>query len=134
MGVVMKPFSYWRDPLFLIAALGYALNRWLIKPLTLSPFLHGHFNDLLVIPAALPLVLWMQRFTRLRQHDMPPTWAEIGCHLAIWSVICEVIGPRWLHHGTADIWDVAAYGAGAIVAGLWWNRSMQRNSVARHEF
>ena len=126
----MKRFRYWRDPLFLIAALGYALNRWLLKPLFLSPFLHGYFNDLLLCPAALPLVLWLQRLTGLRQHDLPPTGLEISLHLVVWSVICEFIGPHWLHHGTADVWDVAAYTAGAIAAGFWWNRSTQRNSVS----
>ncbi len=49
----MSRFGYLRDPLFLIAVAGYVLNRWLLKPLVPSPFLHGHFNDLLLIPAAL---------------------------------------------------------------------------------
>jgi hypothetical protein len=134
MGVVMKPFPYWRDPLFLIATLSYALNRWLLKPVIPSPFLHGHLSDLLLIPAALPLVLWLQRRTGLRQNDSPPTWREIGWHLVIWSVICEFIGPHWLHHGTADLWDVAAYVAGGVAAGIWWNQYAPRRSVSVHEF
>lgn len=128
MGIAVRPFRCWRDPLFVSAGLGYALNRWLLKPLVLSPFLHGYFNDLLLIPAALPLVLWMQRFTGLRPHDSPPTWLEIGGHLVVWSVICEFIGPRWLHHGTADVWDVVAYVTGGVLAGLWWQRSPHRHA------
>jgi hypothetical protein len=125
----MRRFGYLRDLMFLVAASAYALNRWLLKPLLPSPFLHGHFNDLLVVPAALPVVLWMQRELGLRAHDHAPTWAEMGVHLAVWSVICEFIGPFWLHHGTADLWDVAAYAAGGIAACLWWNRSTQRVAV-----
>ena len=118
----MNQFGYLRDPLFLVATMSYALNRWLLKPLLPWPFLHGHFADLLLIPAALPVVLGMQRLFGLREHDLAPSWAEMGFHLVVWSLICEVIGPFWLHHGTADVWDVAAYAIGGVVAGLWWNR------------
>jgi len=125
----MSRFGYLRDPLFLVAACGYGLNRWMLKPLFPSPFLHGHFNDLLLIPAALPVVLWAQRVTGLRQHDGDPTWAEMVLHLMAWSVICECIGPFLLHHGTADVWDVVAYAGGGVAACLWWNRPAQRISV-----
>ena len=43
-----------RDPLFLVAFAAYALNRWVLKPHTHSVFIHGYFNDLWLIPAALP--------------------------------------------------------------------------------
>jgi len=121
----MNRFRYWRDPIFLNVTATYALNRWLVRPLFPTPFLRGHLNDLLMIPAALPLALWVQRVTRLRTHDAAPSWTELFFHLAVWSVICEFIGPHWLHHGTADIWDVVAYAAGGIAACLWWRRSAQ---------
>jgi len=117
----MKRFGYLRDPLFLVAACSYVINRALFKPWFASPFLHGYFNDWLLIPTALPVVLWIQRLLGLRNHDGVPTWAEMILHLAVWSLICEFIGPRWLHHGSADVWDVFAYAAGGIVACLWWN-------------
>lgn len=119
----MMRFGYLRDPLFLLAAGGYALNRWLLKPVFPSSFLHGHFNDLLLIPAGLPLVLWLQRRVRWRDHDRVPSWSEMLLHLAVWSVICEFIGPHWLHHGTADPWDVVAYAIGGVVACCWWHRA-----------
>ena len=121
----MKRFAYLRDPLFLLAVAGYALNRWILKPRVSSPFLHGHFADLLLIPAALPVVLWLQRIVGLREHDHAPSAAEIGLHLVVWSLICEFIGPHWLHRGTADGWDVVAYLVGGIAAWLWWHRSAQ---------
>ena len=121
----MKGFGYLRDLLFLVAVSGYALNRWLLGTLSASAFLHGHLDDLLMLPAALPVVLWLQRFLGLRAHDNPPSWTEMAFHLVVWSVICEFIGPHWLHHGTADVWDVVAYATGGVVACLWWNRSPQ---------
>ena len=128
MGPPVRRFRYFHDRLFLVAVAGYVLNRWLLKPLLPSPFLQGHFNDLLLIPAALPMVLWLQRVVRLREHDLAPSWVEMVLHLAVWSLICEFIGPHWLHHGTADVWDVVAYAAGGVVACLWWNRSTQQIS------
>jgi hypothetical protein len=95
----MNRFGYWRDPLFLAAVSGYGLNRWLIKPLGPPPFRHGYWADLLMIPAALPLVLWLQRLSGLRPHDQSPSGSEIALHLAGWSVICEFVGPQWGHHG-----------------------------------
>lgn len=118
----MRQFGYLRDPLFLAAAAAYGLNRWILKPWLNSHFLRAHFNDLLLIPAALPVILWVQRQARLRLRDAPPSWAEIGLHLAIWTVVCEGVGPLWLNQGTADPLDVVAYAVGAAAAGLWWNR------------
>ena len=130
MGSPVSRFRYLGDTLFLTAVLGYGLNRWTFKPLVSSSFLRGHFNDLLLIPAALPVVLWIQRITGLRSDDGMPSWSEIGLHLVVWSVICEFIGPFWLHRGTADLWDVAAYVAGGLAAGMWWNhRSRPKSEV-----
>ena len=116
----MKRFGYWRDPLFLICCGLYALNRWGVKPHVHSPFLHGQFNDLLLIPCALPLVLWLQRRLGLRKHGAPPTFSEIALHLLVWSVVCEGLGPRFMHT-TGDVWDVVAYTAGGLLAWVWWH-------------
>lgn len=127
----MNRFGYMRDGLCLVAVAGYALNGWLLKPLLPWPFLHTHLNDLLLIPAALPLILWVQRILQLRNHDLAPSWTEMAAHIAIWSLICEFIGPVWLKHGTADFWDVVAYAVGGAAACLWWNRPLLKNSVTQ---
>lgn len=118
----MKPFGYARDPLCLLACAGYVVNRWALRPLGWGsgPFMRGHFNDLLLIPAALPLLLWLQRRLRLRATDAPPSWGEIALHLVVWSVAAEAIAPHLWRHATGDWLDVAAYTAGALVAGCWW--------------
>lgn len=84
--------------------------------------MRGHFNDLLLIPAALPLVLWLQRLLRLRAHDRLPTAGEIFTHLAVWAFIAEGAGPFLTHHGTADWLDVLAYFLGAIACYVLWRR------------
>lgn len=118
----MNRFGYGRDRMFLAAVAGYVLNQGLLKPRCSSPFLHGYFNDLLLIPAALPVVLWAHRRLRLRLHDLPPSWREVSLHLVVWTVICEILGPPLMHRGTADFRDFLAYSAGGLVAWFWWNR------------
>lgn len=120
---VMKNFGYLRDPLCLAALLAYAVNRGLLIPMVPSGFLHGSFNDLLLIPAALPPVLWIQRRLGWRIHDRPPTPMEIFGHWAVWSLVCERLAPLILTRAVADFQDVVAYAIGALLAGLWWNRS-----------
>lgn len=118
----MKRFGYARDPLCALACGGYALNRWLLRPLgwAAGPFMRGHFNDVLLIPAALPLVLWLQRRLSLRTTDAPPSWREVGLHFVVWSIAAEAIAPLIWRHATGDWLDVASYAAGAVVAGCWW--------------
>jgi hypothetical protein len=118
----VKRFRYLRDGLFLICCSLYVLNRWVIKPHTHNAFLLFHFNDLLLMPAALPVLLWMQRGLRLRNTDEPPTWNEIALYTVFWSILFEVIGPHLLRRATGDPWDVVVYVIGGIGAGLWWNR------------
>jgi hypothetical protein len=122
-GLAVKGFQYLRDPLFLGGCVLYALNRWLLKPHLHQVFLNAWFNDLLLIPCALPPLLWMHRLLKLRGHDAPPSAAEIGLHLAFWSLLFEWWGPHLFRHATGDWLDVAAYVVGGIAAWGWWNRN-----------
>jgi len=99
------------------------MNRWLVKPHCHSVFLRSWFNDSLLIPCALPLLLLVYRWLHLRPHDQPPTLLEIAAHLALWSVLFEWIGPHLVKHATGDWLDVIAYSAGAVVAAAWWHRA-----------
>jgi hypothetical protein len=125
----MTRFNYLRDPLFLVTCAVYALNQFWLKHTLPNWFLHSYLNDLLLIPAALPLVLWVQRCAGWRTHDHPPTWAEVLGHLAVWSLICEVVGPVWLKVGTGDPWDVLAYAVGAVGACQWWRHGARRIGI-----
>ena len=97
----------------------YAVNRWLVKPHCAVIFFHSWFNDLLLIPCALPPLLLLHRWLGLRSHDGPPTAGEVAAHWLGWSILFEAIGPR-IMRTTGDPWDVAAYAAGALGAYAWW--------------
>lgn len=116
----MSRFRYGLDGLCLTACALYALNSWWVPEAWRGPFLSGHFNDVLLIPAALPWVLWLQARLGLRRFEGAPRWSEILFHLGIWAVMAEVVVPHWVPHAVGDVWDVAAYAIGAGLAGLWW--------------
>ena len=116
----MMDFRYARDPVCLVACACYALNRWCLPAAVKGTFLRGYFADLLFIPAALPLVLWVQRRLGLRKTDTAPAPMEVLFHLAIWSFAAEVLGPHLFARATGDPWDVAAYALGSLVAFCFW--------------
>lgn len=134
----MSRFGYPRDPLCGLSLAAYATNHLLVVPHLPGlvqarvpwawPFLHSHFDDLLLIPAALPVVLWLQRLLGLRTHDRTPTWTEMLAHLAIWSVICKGAGPLCLHVGAADPWDILFFAAGGGGAMIWWRHQRRAGS------
>jgi len=115
-------FGFWRDPLFLLGCAAYGLNRWVFKPHFRSNFLHSYFNDLWLIPCALPLVLYLHRRLRLRA-EVPPTFWEVAGHLVIWSALFEWWGPKFWAGATGDVHDVFCYAIGGLAAWLWWNRA-----------
>jgi len=117
----LKNFRFGADPVCLAACGVYALNRWILSSLP-SPFLRGHFDDLLLIPAALPWVLWIQNKLGWRRSAFP-TLAEILLHLIVWSLLSEAILPFFLPWVTGDGRDVAAYAFGAAVSWLFWKRN-----------
>ena len=116
----MKRFSYAADPICLIACFLYLVNRWWLSGHVGGPFLQGYFNDLLFIPAALPVALWLQRRFGWRTHDERPSWSEIALHLTVWSVTAEALMPQLLAGATGDWRDLVAYSGGAAVAGWRW--------------
>lgn len=112
----------WRDPLCVLAWGAFAFNRFWFAPQfgASIPFLREHFNDSLLIPAALPALYWIRWKLGLRSTPAPPTWRDIVFWCVGWSLFFEWLGPRLLHHSVGDWGDVLAYFAGGVVAGLWW--------------
>ncbi len=128
----MKPFRYLRDGLFLVTCLLYVVNRWGLKPHTHNAFIHGYFNDVLLIPCALPPLLLTERWLGLRRHDLLPEAGEIFLNWVVWSILFEVIGPH-IMRTTGDPWDVVAYAVGGMVAWLWWHRRDWIRHFSPHE-
>lgn len=110
------------DPVFLIAVALYALNQFWWKPAFGSAWLVNWFDDGLLIPCALPVLLRIHRSVGWRGHDLPPGWAEIALHLGVWAVVCEGVGPWLVRNAVGDPLDVLAYVIGGLVAGLIWRR------------
>jgi hypothetical protein len=115
-------FGYGKDPLFLLCLTIYLINRFVIKPNLhhYSPFFHGHLDDSLTVPVALPLFLLVYRWIGFRPDDEPPRWWEIALHLAVWIEFFKGPGPAIFHHGTADPIDSWCMAAGALVSWLVW--------------
>ncbi len=126
-----KSWTPWTDPICLAAWGAYVLNRFVLAPQFGAelPFLREHFNDSLLIPAALPLLVWARFRVGLRDENSPPSWREVLLWCAGWSLVFEWLGPRFLHYSVGDWGDVAAYFIGGIIAALWWNRKRKRDTV-----
>jgi hypothetical protein len=74
------------------------------------------------LPLFLPMILYGQRLIGLRRHDGFPRWWEILQHWVIFSIVFEVILPRMpnVFRHTSDPWNVVAYLAVGILAGICW--------------
>jgi len=117
-------FGYWRDPVFLISLAIYAVNRMLIKPNLhhYSPLFHGHLNDTLTVPVALPIYLFAYRRIGFRPDDEPPRWWEVGLHVAVWMVFFKWFGPVILRQGVYDPFDDWCIAGGGLIAWALWQR------------
>lgn len=118
----MKPFRYLCDPLFLLCCGLYAANRFLLKSHFQGAFFRFWFNDVLLLPCALPVVLRVHAYLGWRESSALPKAGEIFAHFVGWSILFEFFGPRVMNHATGDGWDVVAYAAGALVSFVWWHR------------
>ncbi len=126
-------FGYWRDPVFLAGLALYVINRGLIKPHLhpYSPFFHGHFDDALTVPVALPLYLLVYRWIGLRPDDASPRWWEVLLHVAIWCVFFKWFGPHYLHRSVADPVDAASIAIGGAIAWLLWTLIARQRRLRR---
>jgi hypothetical protein len=127
-------FGYWRDPVFLIGLAVYVVNRELIKPFLThySSFFHGHLNDGLTVPVALPIYLFVYRLIGFRPDDEPPRWWEVALHAAVWMVFFEWFGPVILRHGVYDpIDDWCIAGGGFIAWAIWQNGRLMRTHPSK---
>lgn len=125
-----NPYRYFSDPVFLAAMALFSLNELLLKRISSPAFFHHHFNDLLLIPCALPFLLRFHALLGLRPIEQYPTFAEIAGHLLVWSVLFEFAGPILSSHATGDWLDLVCYGLGGSFSWLVWrNESRLRNAT-----
>ena len=92
--------------------------------------MRAHFNDFLLIPCALPWVLWAHALLGWRERDAHPSGAEILGHLLVWALLAEGLGPLLFSHAVGDVGDVVAYSLGAAGAAFWWRFSESDRRLA----
>jgi hypothetical protein len=125
-------FAYLADKTFLAACFLYAANRFWGKPYFGHSFnfLRSHFDDCLLIPAALPPLLYVFHRLGLRRDDSPPSLREVAEWTLLWAVTFEWVFPRFLGRGIGDWRDVIAYAVGGLVSWLLWKGSLQTPRTA----
>ena len=117
-------FFYLRDPLFLTCLVLYFVNRWILKSIWSSGFVHNHLNDLICIPFWVPIMVWSQKRLGFRESDGPPLASEILIPLFVWSWFFEFILPAVAIFSTpfvSDYLDIIYYSAGALLASVFWS-------------
>lgn len=117
----MTRFVFYRDVVFWLGCSAYLLNCWALWAFEPGGFLRSHFNDVWLVPCALPLVLWLHDRMGWRPGG-PPRAVEVVAHLVGWSVLFEWVGPIYVPWATGDPLDVLWYGVGALGAWAWWRR------------
>ena len=125
-----RPFRYAADPVCLAGAVAYVAYRAMLRPAGAGgAFCHGYLNDLLCLPLFLPISLGLQRRVGLRRHDGRPRLWEVVQHAAAFSVMFEIVIPRFptVFCSTADPMDALAYLAGGLIAyGIWCGLPLRR--------
>ena len=121
-GIVVSRFRYAAEPLCVTSIALYLVSKVLVLP----DWVIWWFSDLLFLPAAIPVYLWIERRSGFRNSDFPPTWSELFKIFLIWSFAAEVVAPFLFKQCTGDPLDVVAYAFGGIIAGLSWaNKNRQ---------
>lgn len=120
----VRHFRYCLDPVCLLSIVLYAINRWYLKPHHIGGlFTIGYLNDVICLPLFLPIILGLQRLLAIRKHDAYPRLWEMLQSWVIFSVLFEVILPRFPQYfrTTGDPVDVLAYLVGGTLAWMWWS-------------
>jgi hypothetical protein len=132
--VNIRTFRYLADPVCIASLTLYAINRFVLKPHHIGGwFTHGYLNDVLCLPLFVPIILRVQQLLGLRRHDAYPRAWEIFQHGIIFSVVFQLILPRFPQTFTSagDPYDILAYLAGGLLAGAYWNiASRPKQAVA----
>ena len=103
-----------RHPFFLLSVLLFCLNQVLEQlQLYIWP-LHTHLDDLLCLPVVLTLILASERLYFQNPYFVLPRAYTISAVL-LFSLVFELLLPVLHVKYTSDIWDVIAYGVGALL-------------------
>jgi len=87
------------------------------KGVTFHPIIQGYFSDFLALPLMLGVIL-----LAMKAYTKDPTYqlsvAKVVVAFLYISIVFEWILPLYREHFHSDVWDVVAYGMGALLF-LW---------------
>ncbi|MBT5927893.1 MAG: hypothetical protein HOH33_14870 [Verrucomicrobia bacterium] len=86
-----------------------------------SGWMDYYWNDVWMLPCAIPLVLSVYNALGLRQSMEIPSGFEILWHGILWGLIAEFVGPLLFVHAVGDPWDLAAYAVGGFLLYFRWH-------------
>ncbi len=119
----MLNYCFWKDKLFLISSLIYFFNTYYLKHLIKVDFFQNYLNDILLIPCALPPLIYLYVKLKLRNQKSFPTTLEVFSFFIFSSFVFECLGPKYLNKGVADYFDILAYAIGGIISNYFWNKN-----------
>ena len=119
------------DPFWHVSLACYALHRCWQGFHTGSGWFDHYWNDLWMLPCALPLVLFLYQILGLRLCGAVPSGSEIFWHGMLLSLMAEVAGPLLFEHAVGDPWDILAYAmGGGMLYCRWHIRELTSSSIA----
>lgn len=122
--VVCRHFRYLCDPLFLLAAAAWFVNRILEETGYSPQVLQCYLNDAVCIPLWVPVILVITRRSGWRQHDDPPEILEIVVPLLTIAAIFELllpVAPGFAGRAISDPTDIHCYVAGSLAGRWFWS-------------
>jgi len=105
------PISSW---IFILSALLFSVNQFLIFSGVKHWFLTGYLDDLVLLPVILPLITVLLRLLA----DSPKLELDVGMVITafiLFSVVFEFVLPHFNKQYTADYFDVLCYGIGGWI-------------------
>lgn len=115
-------FSLFRRPVFVAAAVAYALYRIALPLGLVPPLFRFYLADLLCMPLVLTIALFVQRAVFARNAFLVYTPQQVGLAVLYCSVMFEGVLPHFMERYTADWWDVLAYAAGGVLFQVTLNK------------
>ncbi len=109
--------------LFWICSSIFLLHQVVQKWIMVIPFLNSYLDDFLSGPIVMGIALFVQQQFTFRNKDYRFSPYH-SLFFALWFyVLFEWIFPPYFSYAVSDIWDLAAYAAGAFVFHKYGNLS-----------
>ena len=116
-------FKYLLDPIFLGSLFLYIFSKFIMLDNSniVYNFWNYYLSDILLVPVALPILLFALRLIRIRKNDLAPNFLEILIPLIVWSITFEIVAPLFVSSATGDFFDILAYTGGGLISWYLWN-------------